>query len=176
MGNGTSIASTSFSREGKSIYDLKALPVRNELIVLAKFAHAFVYIIVSNIIIDLIACVVFGVIGIADEIAVLTPCFLRILVLSSLVSLVLIFTEMFIDTANPKLNWENPIAAFKQNVNSIIAVFVTMTVTAIFVVLGVFLLPKNTIGFFIMCAIFLLIAAPLGTVYFKYATKRISTI
>lgn len=176
MGNGTSIAATSFSREGKSIYDLKAMPIKNDIIVLAKFAHAFMYVIVSNIIIDLFSCAAFFVLGIADEISVLTPCFLRVFVLSSLVSLVLIFTEMFIDTANPKLNWENPIAAFKQNVNSIIAVFVTMTVTAIFVVLGVFVLPKNLIGFFIMCAIFLLIAAPLGTIYFKYASKRISTI
>lgn len=176
MGNSTSIAATSFSREGKSLYDLKAMPIKNDIIVLAKFAHAYAYILISNIIIDLVCCGIFFGLKISSEIYMIVPCFVKVFLISTIVSLVLIFAEMFIDTANPKLNWENPIAAFKQNINSIIAVFVTMTVTAIFVVLGVFVLPANNIGYLILCGIFLLIAAPLGTLYFKYASKRISTI
>lgn len=176
MGNSTSIAASSFSREGKGFYDLKAMPIKNQTIVLAKTIHAYLYVVVSNLFIDIIAIVAFFALGLVEELSIFAPCFVKAFILSSLVSLVLIFAEMFIDTANPKLNWENPTAAFKQNVNSIISIFLTMTVTAVFAVCGIILLSANTIGYVILCAIFALIAAPLGTVYFKYASKRINTI
>ena len=53
MGNCTNVASTSFSREGKALYDLKAMPIEPDTIVLVKFWHAFMYCIVSSVIIAL---------------------------------------------------------------------------------------------------------------------------
>ena len=87
-------------------------------------------------------------------------------------SLVLVFGEMFIDTFNPKLQWENPIAAFKQNVNAVVSSFITMGVVALFIVLMIFL-PRNNLGIIITGLIFTVLAAPLGYLYFRYAVKRI---
>ena len=78
---------------------------------------------------------------------------------------------MFIDTVNPKLQWENPTAAFKQNVNAVVSSFISMGFVGIFVVLMIFL-PKNNLGMFIIGLIFALIAAPLGFFYFRYASKK----
>lgn len=176
MGNSTSLASTAFSREGKSLYDLKAMPIDNKIIVYAKFLHVFIYVIIADIVLILFACGIFAGLGIADTIPVLIPCFIKMIILSGLASVVLIVSEMFIDTVNPKLNWENPIAAFKQNVNSMISLFVTISVVAIYVLVGIFVVPSNTIGFLILSGIFLVIAIPLSIIYIKYASKRISTI
>lgn len=176
MGNGTSLAATSFSREGKSLYDLKAMPIKNSTIVLAKFLHAFMYVIVGDITIIIFAIIIFAALGIPAEIIVLIPCFLRMILLSAVISVALIVGEMFLDTANPKLNWENPIAAVKQNVNSIISVFITLSVIIIFALLAFLILPQNDIGYAILVGVFIVIAVPLSLGYLKYAEKRLNTI
>ena len=172
MGNSTNVASTSFSREGKALYDLKAMPVECDTIVLVKFWHALMYCLVAIVIIAIYfiaAVAMFNIPLTAGEV-------LRMLVVAAiitlLVSLVLIFTEMFIDTVNPKLQWENPTAAFKQNINAIVSAFISIGVVGIFIVLMLFL-PKNSLGLLLIAGIFAVIAAPLGYFYFKYAVKRI---
>ena len=172
MGNCTNIAATSFSREGKALYDLKAMPIDCDTIVLVKFWHAFMYCFIAIAIVALyfiggITLLKFPLtLGEAGEII------LKAAIIALLVSLVLIFIDMFIDTFNPKLQWENPIAAFKQNVNALISSFLTMGLVALCIVLMVFL-PKNNLGLFITGLIFTVIAAPLGFFYFRYAVKRI---
>ena len=102
----------------------------------------------------------------------ITSMLVKACILNLLVSLVLVFGEMFIDTINPKLQWENPTAAFKQNVNAVVSSFISMGVVGIFIVLMLFL-PKTNLGMLIIGLIFAVIAAPLGYFYFKYAVKRI---
>ena len=172
MGNCTNVASTSFSREGKALYDLKAMPIECDTIVLVKFWHAFMYCIIAVAIMALyfIAAVVLFHIPLTWG-EVLTM-IIQACIISLLVSLVLIFTEMFIDTVNPKLQWENPTAAFKQNVNAVVSSFISIGLVGIFVVLIIFL-PKSGLGMFLIGAIFGVIAAPLGFLYFRYAVKRI---
>ncbi len=172
MGNCANIASTSFSREGKAIYDLKAMPIEPDTIVLVKFWHALIYCLASIVIIFLFF---FGLVKFlyipftAGDIFSMT---LKYSLLTILTSFVLIFIEMFIDTVNPKLQWENPTAAFKQNMNAVVSTFIVMGFIALMVLL-IFVLPKNNIGFLIVAAIMLVIAAPLGVLYFKYAVKKI---
>ncbi|MCR5187954.1 MAG: hypothetical protein K6C97_03380, partial [Treponema sp.] len=175
-GNCSQMASSSFSREGKALYDLKAMPIDNNLIVKAKFWHAFTYIIISDLIISLIIVVLNLLLGcpfFASEV-------IKILLFMALnvmaISLLLVFIDMFIDTANPKLQWENPTAAFKQNMNSVIAMFLSIVVDAIAVILAVFALPKNDLGQIILSVIFIIIAAPIGAKYFKYTAKKISVM
>lgn len=173
IGNAANLASSSFSREGKSLYDLKAMPIQSNLITKAKFWHAFTYVI--------IACLISGFSIIILNLVLACPFsagqIIKILWLMSLnaiaVSLVLIFVEMFIDTANPKLDWENPVAAFKQNLNSLLSMFITIVVLAIAIVFGIFILPKNDSGQLLFTGIFVIIAAPIGAKYFKYAEKKI---
>lgn len=172
MGNSTSIAATSFSREGKALYDLKAMPVEPDTIVLVKFCHAFMYCIVSAVIMGLFFVAGVVILGLPFTALEVLEIFLKYTVISLIISLVLIFTEMFVDTVNPKLLWENPTAAFKQNVNAVVSSFVSMGVVFLSGVL-MFFLPKNTIGFIVTAAIFAVIAAPLGFFYFRYAVKKI---
>ncbi len=172
MGNCANIASTSFSREGKAIYDLKAMPIKEETIVLVKFWHAMIYCLASIVIIFLFF---FGLVKFlyipftASDIFFMT---IKYAVLTILASFVLIFIEMFIDTINPKLQWENPTAAFKQNMNAVVSTFIVMGFIGLIVLLIVFL-PKNNIGYLIVSAIMLVIAAPLGYGYYRYAVKKI---
>lgn len=176
MGTSTSLASSSFSREGKALYDLKAMPVTNLTIAKVKFWHAMTYVFISILMTFLI---IFGIVIFLKldlPISMFVKICLMIFVISSLICLVLILIDMFIDTVNPKLEWENPIAAFKQNVNSIIAVFAAIILDGLFVLLGVVVLPHTMIGLSILIGVFVVIAAPLGVLYFKYAEKRITTM
>ena len=172
MGNCANIASTSFSREGKAIYDLKAMPIQEDTIVLVKFWHALIYCIASIVVIFLFFFGLVKFLYIPFTAADIFSMTLKFSVLTMLASFVLIFIEMFIDTINPKLQWENPMAAFKRNMNAVISTFIVMGFIALMVLLIV-LLPKNNIGFLIVNAIMLVIATPLGYFYFKYAVKKI---
>ena len=98
--------------------------------------------------------------------------FIEYAAISLIISLLLIFVEMFIDTINPKLLWENPMAAFKQNVNAIVSTFISMGVVFLSGLL-MFFLPKNFMGLLLTAIIFGAIAAPVGVFYFRYAVKKI---
>ncbi len=173
MGNGTSIASSSFSREGKSMYDLKAMPVTNLMLAKVKFWHALTYVFVSDVITIIYLLLAKVLLEIPFEASMVLQICLMIVIINTAVSLPIIFIDMFVDTANPKLNWENPTAAFKQNMNSMIGVFATLIIDASFVILGIFVLPKSMLGLIILAVIFIVIGAPLGAGYFRYAEKRI---
>ena len=173
MGNCTNVASTSFSREGKALYDLKAMPIEPDTIVLVKFWHAFMYCLIAVVIIAIYFVGAVALLRIPLTSTEVITMLLEACVITLLVSLVLIFTEMFIDTINPKLQWENPTAAFKQNVNAVVSSFISMGVVGIFIVLMIFL-PKTNLGMLLIALIFAVIAAPLGYFYFRYAVKRIA--
>lgn len=172
MGNCTNIAATSFSREGKALFDLKAMPIETDTIVFVKFWHAFIYCIIAAVFMSLILLGGVLALGLPFTVGELIVMCIKAAVVNLVVSLALIFGEMFIDTVNPKLLWETPTAAFKQNVNAVVSSFISMGVVAIFVVL-IFIMPKNTIGMLLIIAIFAVISAPLGYFYFKYAVKKI---
>lgn len=172
LGNATNIASTSFSREGKALYDLKAMPIRNEMIAKVKFFHALTYVFVADLMVTILLLLANIFLGTPFLLGEFAKLIVGIIALSVAISLVLIFIDMFIDTANPKLQWENPIAAFKQNVNSIFGILAMFGAAAIIVGLAV-IMPKNSLGIIITCVIFIVIDAPVGSAYFKYAVKKI---
>ena len=95
---------------------------------------------------------------------------------SASISLLLIFIDMFIDTANPKLNWETPMAASKQNFNVLWSMLLTMVTIVIVVILVIFVLPKTMPALLILSAIFVIISAPIGAGYFRYAEKRLKVL
>lgn len=171
LGTSTSIAATSFSREGKSLYDLKAMPIETENIVAAKLWHAITYVFVALIMVIIILIAGVTLFNIPLPQGHLLPMIFQIIMLSITPSILLIYLDMFLDTVNPKLLWENPMAAFKQNANSIFSVLITMGVIAIYVV-AVILLPKNSVTIIGIAVVFGIIAAPIGSAYTKYAKKK----
>ena len=94
-------------------------------------------------------------------------------IMAASVSLLLIFIDMFIDTAHPKLKWENPMAACKQNLNVLWSMLLSMITIGFIIVLLVFVLPKKLYALVILSVIYAIIAAPVGAGYFKYAEKRL---
>ena len=80
---------------------------------------------------------------------------------------------MFIDTVHPKLNWETPMAASKQNFNVLWSMLLSMTTIGLVVVLLVFVLPKKLYSLVILSCIYAIISAPVGAGYFRYAEKKL---
>ena len=83
---------------------------------------------------------------------------------------------MFLDTIKPKLNWENPNACVKQNINTFFSMLITFFVIGLVVVLCIFVMPQDSMGILIVSAIFLIPCAPIGSAYFKYAPKKIKRL
>ena len=99
-------------------------------------------------------------------------CFMMTLVAAS-ISVLLIIIDMFIDTIHPKLNWETPIAASKQNFNVLWSMLLSMITIGLVIILLVFVLPKKMISLMILSIIFFIISAPVGAGYFRYAEKKL---
>lgn len=172
LGNSTSIAATSFSREGKSLYELKSLPIRNEILIKVKFFHALAYVFIADFMVLALLLAANIILGSPFSLNDFINLVGGIVALTVSVSISLIFLDMFLDTANPKLQWENPTAAFKQNINSLLSVLFSFAVIS-FGAFIAYLVPKNTMGIIISCVIFIVIDAPIGSAYFRYAEKKI---
>ena len=172
-GTFANLATTSFSREGKSLNDLKAMPIDFNLIVKVKFWHAMLYVGIANVIMIFLLTLAYFLLQVPLTFTDLfSICFMTVLVSGS-VSLLLIFIDMFIDTLNPKLYWETPMAASKQNFNVLWSMLLSMLTVGLVVILVVFALPKSMLSLVILSIIYVIIAAPVGEAYFRYAEKRL---
>nr|MCR4578817.1 hypothetical protein [Treponema sp.] len=171
-GTSSNVACTAFSREGKSLSNLKAMPVTFETILKVKFWHSMLYIFVDQIIFALLLTIANLIFGSLIPFSLLIRYFLAMCVLTIAASIPLIFTDLILDAANPKLNWENPAAAFKQNFNAVIGMLCSILMIGIMVGLGM-LFPKSINSLIYISAIFIVIGAPLGALYFRYGVKRL---
>ena len=167
------LATTSFSREGKSLNDLKAMPVAFNMIIKVKFWHAMLYVGIADVISINIITAAYFLFKVPLSIGELICIWLVMTLFAAAVSLLLIFIDMFIDTAHPKLKWENPMAACKQNLNVLWSMLLSMITIGFIIVLLVFVLPKKLYALVILSVIYAIIAAPVGAGYFKYAEKRL---
>ena len=175
-GTFANIATTSFSREGKSLNDLKAMPLKFDMIIKVKFWHAMLYVGIAAVISIIILSVAYSLLALPITFVEFIQMCLMMILVSVSISLLLIFIDMFIDTANPKLNWETPMAATKQNFNVLWSMLLTMITIALVIVLVVIVLPKNMLALLILSAIFIIISSPIGAGYFRYAEKRLKDL
>ena len=172
-GTFANLATTSFSREGKSLNDLKAMPLDFNMIIKVKFWHAMLYVGIADIISINIVFAFYFITKIALSLGEVILICLIMTILAATVSMLLIFIDMFIDTAHPKLNWENPMSASKQNLNVLWSMLLSMITIGVIVILLVFVLPKKLYALVILSLFYAIIAAPVGAGYFKYAEKRL---
>jgi len=117
LATSTSIACTAFSRDAKSIYFLKSLPIAPRDLVASKLSHALLFAALG---------IALGTLGGAILLGDSFGDTLIALLLAILGAGMLNMGALALDTLWPKLNWENPISALKQNPNSIIAILSTM--------------------------------------------------
>ncbi len=175
-GTFANIATTSFSREGKSLNDLKAMPVKFDMIVKVKFWHAMLYVGIADVISIILLSVLYSLIAVPVTFWEFVQMCLFMTLVAGSISILLIFIDMFIDTMNPKLNWETPMAACKQNFNVLWSMLLTMLTIALVVVLVIVVLPKKMNALLILSVIFIIISSPIGAGYFKYAEKRLKDL
>lgn len=172
MASMSNIAATSFSREGKAIHDIQAMPIEPQTFVLVKIWHSMTYTLISNIITTLIIVVASVFLQLDFFISEIGMIIVLQFVLSFFLSLLLVSIDMLFDTINPKLNWENPMAAIKQNLNAFFSMFTNMILIALLSLLFFIVLPKNILGFIIAAAVLIILSVPLAALYFKFAVKK----
>ena len=175
-GNGTGISGTCISREGKNLDTLKALPFDIADLLKAKMVHSMAYCVLGCI--STILLIVLGILIFNFPFSILDVLQISVLamILNLSISFLLVLIEMFLDTIKPKLNWENPNACVKQNINTFFSMLITFFVIGLVVVLCIFVMPQDSMGILIVSAIFLIPCAPIGSAYFKYAPKKIKRL
>lgn len=108
LGSMSNIADTALSRDAKFIPMIKSLPVDMRKFMYAKFIHAMIFVMIATVI-----CVGFTAYLFKFTVVQIILSVLVALAISALLNLI----ALFLDTARPKLHWDNPIAAMKQNGN-----------------------------------------------------------
>jgi ABC-2 type transport system permease protein len=117
LGSSTSITCTALSRDAKSLRYLKALPLSYRDFMLAKFLHGFAFAAIGTVM--GVACGAFIFRMAFPDVA---GAALVSLAFSSLACI----CGLWLDTANPRLSWDNPVAAMKQNPNSVVLILAVM--------------------------------------------------
>ena len=91
--------------------------------------------------------------------------------LSLALSFILLVLTMLIDVAHPKLDWDNPAAAMKRNMNTMASMFVTMGVLGAIIAAGVLILPMMIQTLAVFTLVCILLAIPLWKWFLKFAKK-----
>lgn len=117
------VASTSVSREGSTFWISKIIPVPPSYQALGKFLHAMV--------ISVIGIVLTGIIMVIVLDYPIAMMFLLI-ILGIIGSIPQIAVGLLIDIIHPKLVWNNPQEAMKQNFNSVIGMLASLLIMAVY--------------------------------------------
>jgi ABC-type transport system involved in Fe-S cluster assembly fused permease/ATPase subunit len=96
--------------------------------------------------------------------------------LSMSLSFLTLLFDLWIDTSHPKLNWETPTVALKQNLNSIFSILLNIGIIIILMVFSFLVLKKTlTSLFFLSCAIFL-VDVLLWRIFVRRAEKKLALL
>lgn len=117
LGSATSIACTAVSRDAKALGWMKSLPIRPMEFFLAKLLHAELFTLLG-VVFGALASLILLSGGVADA--------LLGALLGLLYGTAFNMGGLWLETAWPRLHWDNPIAALKQNPNSVIGILSAM--------------------------------------------------
>ena len=172
----TNIAGTSFSREGKGFVNLKAMPVKMSDILTAKIRHSMIYFYFVFIVLAIIYIVLTLCIPLPLTVLLLCKIFAISYILSYSAVRIITSVDIMLDLANPKMEWENPVAAFKQNMNILFSILISWGFIALFALLFVFVVKENVNMLLYIGAGLLIISGFINRLLYKYADKRYSEI
>ena len=168
LGSMTNIADTALSRDAKSIPFIKSIPVNIELYMYAKLIHAMIFAVFAIIIGVGIPAFIFKLGFISILLAFLTG-----LAFSALINLL----SLFLDTAHPKLRWDNPASPMKQNANIVFIMLFNCIVVGLSALILFFSRNAYT---WVLAVYFIVVPAALFSILIKpygiYAEKKISRI
>lgn len=119
--------STTFSREGKNIWVLKTIPVKPVVQVYGKLLAGYSISFVATLVTIVIAIFLFKI-NVLTAIMILILCSLALVPVSSI--------GLYIDLIRPKLQWNNPQEAIKQNMNAMLAMLIGFLAVSVFGIAG----------------------------------------
>lgn len=157
-------SSSAISREGRAFMQIKAMPVNPKTYLDAKLLHS----VIIGVIASLVACIL----GYVIVNLPIINCIIAF-VISNLVMLPIFIIGLLIDLKWPKLVWDNPVKAMKQNINVMFVVLAEMfIVLPILAVLVIFLLKNSIMGYAGLTLIPAVISGILYGILTRYAKKR----
>jgi ABC-2 type transport system permease protein len=139
--------SSTFSREGKNIWILKNIPVKPEIQVYGKLLAGYSISFIAALLSAFMAMLSF-------RIPIVTTIMVVILTSAALVPISAV--GIYLDLMRPKLTWNNPQEAIKQNFNVVIAMFLGFIMVTVFGIIG-FFISRFSLGTFAIFGIMLVI-------------------
>ena len=166
-GSATSITSTAFSRDAKALAYLKALPISGKRYAAAKWLHGLIFAALGVLIGTGSLCLLFGL-----DLATSAGAFVIALSFIAFANI----AGLFLDALNPRLSWDTPTAAMKQNPNAGIFVIGLMGLMALIGLLSAGL-RFGKLGFVLLygCG-FSLAALALGFLFVRYIEGRLAEL
>lgn len=163
LGISVNITSTCISREGKTYELLKSMPIDPQKYLLSKLIHGLIFGVIASVLSVAIGQIVFGI-GYAS----MTMAF----VISILVMLPILIAGMLLEIAYPKLLWDSPQKAMKQNLNGVILILGAMCVIPLLGYITFEFIKTPSYGYTIFTIIPLICTVLLYKVLMNYGQKR----
>lgn len=167
LGSSTSITCTALSRDAKALYFIKSLPISAWSYMAAKLVHGLLFALIGA----LVGPVLIGMVLKLSALRIAGAVFIA-LSMSALLNLL----GLWLDTANPRLSWDNPVAAMKQNPNSMIAVLADMVIVGLVGFLAFKTGMSDTQAVLYLGLLPLVVFALLLLPYPRYAAQRLASI
>jgi len=122
------VASTAVSREGQTFWISKIIPVSPKQQVMGKFLNSFSVSLLGVVIMSVVMAIIF---------ALPVVRFIVIVVIGIASSVAMTALNLLIDVLHPKLTWNNPQEAMKQNMNGLLGMLISFAIMAILAVAAV---------------------------------------
>ena len=151
------ISCTSISREGRTFWISKIIPASPRDQILAKLLHSSCLSLVALIIIALPLYFLLGI---------LLYRLIIIVFIGFLVNVLINIVGLIVDLLRPKLEWNDPQEAIKQNLNAFLAMIISLIIMLIIGGVSILLLIKGVSEFFIYGILSLIVIVLLVPSYY----------
>lgn len=162
FGGTTATTATTFSREGKTSWLTRMIPVTAKDQILGRTGVA---VLIQSL------GIVFSIIAVQFFFPLALSTLLLTIILGLLGSLPILLFGLFMDMNRPLLNWDNPQKAIKNNMNVVITLFVGMAYTGLLI--GI----SGLLGYFVNAllgyGLFTVISLGFSVVFYQVISKRL---
>lgn len=166
LGSATSIAATAVSRDAHNLAFIKSLPVSFKRYMQAKLAHAMLFALLGTMI---------GTGGISLVFSLNFADFLIAVLIALSLALFCNLLALILDTLHPKLRWDSPAAAIKQNLNTLIMLFTDLFLVSLAALTVALTDMPRQIYTLVFSGIPLLVSGVIAYFFWPYAERKIQS-
>jgi ABC-2 type transport system permease protein len=157
-----SIASTSFTREGAHFSFIKHVPLEYKLQIRLKAAVSILYSGITTIISVIILCIFM-------KCSLLTSIYFAIIGMLSVI--ICTYIGIMLDSAHPKLNWEDEYGALRGNLNAFFNMAIAIVIAFVLCLLGFILFRYTSLDRDMIYIVFLAVFIPVSWYIIRAATE-----